>query len=173
MKMEPVKRHLTRERPAECLAGSVSALGLNTKADRALVLQGRRFAPVCSMKRPKCGRASHLHHGRGADQAAGSRSDRGFQVLMRGGGSSLTRAWSLLYGLLLTENIINGLLGFPRNHVRNVWELGWRYRSLLRCDKGGLRFHSPALIAVSLCLKKISKNRRADAYAIQNTARPL
>ena len=158
MMMEPLKRHLPRERPAICLGKSVSALGLNTKGNWALPWYGERFGRVCSMNWPICAPASRLRHGRGADQAAGSRPDRVAQFLMRGGGASLTRAWLLLYGLLLTENIIKGSLISPAYHVAGGlgWR-GWRYRSLLRRGSRGLRFLSLALIAVSLCLKKISK----------------
>ena len=84
--MEPLKTTLPRERPAICLGGSVSAPQLKYKGHWALAWEGGRFGRVCSMNQPIYVRASRLHHGRGADQAAGSGPDRAACSLMRGGG---------------------------------------------------------------------------------------
>ena len=121
--MEPLKTTLPREARRICLGGSVSAPELKYKWDWALPWEGDRLGRVCSMNWPICAPASRLHHADRPGQASGSRPDRGDRSLMRGGGDSLTRAWLLLYGLQLTGNIVNGVIGFLPGVVsrREVW----------------------------------------------------
>ena len=145
----------------------VSPLLFISKADRALAWLASGLVRVCSANPRIWGQASRLYQARrpGRIQPGG----RIGQAARRrpGGGDSLTQAMPLLYGLRLTENIVNRVIGSPLGLVipwRGVWLFGVEVQSAIKMRQAGKGCFLRLFDRLPFPLKKFLKFAAGSKY---------